>query len=302
VNYLVDDDDVLTILSLRRRAWWRNLRGGAPLTALLAGRERQGRGSLPATDTTEAADQLRRLYAAAGHPISHSRAAALAPERVVVRVELDPPATAPNAVLRGRRLWRRWTATVTVGETIAFALPATTGALVTALGLSRAPSTAALLLAGLGEGLVLGLAQALVVRRALPDVRSRDWIRATAMGAGLAWAVALLPTVIGSGLADLSPFILVPGGLVLGVIFLLSIGTLQWRVLRAHVRGAGRWVPAVAASWLAGLGTFMAVAAPLWREGQPPVLIALIGLLAGLAMAFVMALVSGLALARIVGR
>ena len=51
---------------------------------------------------------------------------------------------------------------------------------------------------------------------------------------------------------------------------------------------------------LAGLGTFMAIATPLWREGQPPVLIALIGLLAGLAMAFVMALVSGLALARIV--
>ena len=80
VNYLLDDEDVLTILSLRRRAWWRNLRGGAPLTALLAGRERQGRGSLPATDTPEVADQLRRMYAAAGHPISEPRAAGLAPE------------------------------------------------------------------------------------------------------------------------------------------------------------------------------------------------------------------------------
>jgi len=38
VNYVPDGDGLLTV-SLRGRTWWRNLRGGAPVTIRLQGRE-----------------------------------------------------------------------------------------------------------------------------------------------------------------------------------------------------------------------------------------------------------------------
>jgi deazaflavin-dependent oxidoreductase (nitroreductase family) len=44
-NYLREGDR-LTITSLKSRTWWRNLRGGAPVTVCLQGREAPGRGSV----------------------------------------------------------------------------------------------------------------------------------------------------------------------------------------------------------------------------------------------------------------
>jgi hypothetical protein len=71
-------------------------------------------------------------------------------------------------------------------------------------------------------------------------------------------------------------------------------------VLRRHITGAGAWIPATAAAWLAGLAVFCATAMPLWRPGQSPVLIAGIGALAGLLMAATVAAVTGGALVRLV--
>jgi len=44
-NYL-QDGDTLTITSTRERTWWRNLRGGAPVTVLLHGRVAPGQGTV----------------------------------------------------------------------------------------------------------------------------------------------------------------------------------------------------------------------------------------------------------------
>lgn len=45
VSYVEDDEDenVLWTTSLRRRIWWRNLRGGAPVTLRLRGKNRPAR-------------------------------------------------------------------------------------------------------------------------------------------------------------------------------------------------------------------------------------------------------------------
>jgi len=39
VNYIYEDNDHLLILSHTHRTWWRNFRGGAPVTVRLAGRD-----------------------------------------------------------------------------------------------------------------------------------------------------------------------------------------------------------------------------------------------------------------------
>ncbi len=296
-NAVVAGDD-LTLTSLRRRAWWRNLLGGAPVAVTIGGRERAGSGEAFEAGQEEIAAVLVALYERGGHPIDAGRALELAEGRVMIRIELDPVDGAPPP-LRGRALWWRWTKVVTVGETIAFSIPAVAGALIAGGDLGALAAAPLILTAGFAEGVVLGFSQALVVRRALPAVSSRSWIVATAVGALVAWAVSLVPTSIGDGIEELPPAVLAAGGLVLGVIFLLSIGGLQWRVLRDHLPRAGWWVVAVAVGWMAALISFMAIASPLWQEGQPLWLIIAIGLAAGLVMAAVMAAITGYALLRL---
>ena len=92
-------------------------------------------------------------------------------------------------------------------------------------------------------------------------------------------------------------------GLALGSFLLLtSLGTAQWLELRHHVDGAWTWVPVTAGAWLLGLTVFMVIATPLWHEGQAVALAVTIGLVAAVAMAGCVALVTGLALTRLLRR
>lgn len=105
----------------------------------------------------------------------------------------------------------------------------------------------------------MGQAQALVLRRRLPEVRS--WVSATLLGAVAAWALGMLPSTLMSVLGraeEQSPtpvsgalqlLLAVPLGLVAGAI----LGFPQWRVLRRHVRRAGWWLVANALAWACGM-------------------------------------------------
>lgn len=294
----VPDGAGIVLTSLKRRAWWRNLEGGAAVAVTIAGTERQGWGEVVDAGPEQLSEAVARAYERAGHPIAPERARALAADRVLVRIELQPPETAAMP-LRGRPLWRQWTRTVTLGEIAAFAIPAAAGALLVTSELSPAATVPIVLAAGLGEGAVLGLAQAYVVRQALPSISSRRWIAATALGAMIAWAVSLVPTSIGEDLDQLGVGWLLAGGALLGVVFLGALGGLQWRLLREHVEGAAWWVVAVGGAWVAALSAFMAIAGPLWREGQAVWQTAAVGLVATVAMAGVMAVITGYALMRL---
>jgi hypothetical protein len=297
---IVEDGGGLVVLSRRDRRWWRNLRGGAELTMLAGGRRRPAHATVDRdVSRDEVAGLVARAYAAAGHPVTRERAAALARDRVVIRVVLDAPESA-RLPLRGRTLWRRWTATVTAGEALGFAVPAVAGAGIAAADPAWPVVAAVVLAAGAAEGAVLGTAQALVVRRAIPAVASRDWIVATVAGAVVAWAIGLLPILAGDRLDELPVPLAVALVVVLGGILVSAMGAFQARVLAPHVPGAGMWVPATALAWLLALGVFMAIATPLWHEGQAAPLVAVIGLAAGVAMAATVAAVSGAALVRLV--
>ncbi|GGU76912.1 hypothetical protein [Lentzea flava] len=190
-----------------------------------------------------------------------------------------------------RKSWFAW---VTAGEFTGFLAPALAGALT-----SSAPL---LVLAGIVEGVILGAAQCLVLRRTFHSFDAPRWIGVTALAAGFAWAVAMLAVDNADRLNTLPLPAVVVLAAISGSGVLLSLGTGQWLVLRHHVRNASGWIWANALAWGAGLVAFAAVTTPLWQPGQPTVVITLIGALGGLVMAATMAAVTGFALTRLVER
>lgn len=211
----------------------------------------------------------------------------------VARWEPSTPSQRQGADGVFLRYWLFW---VTVGEVVGFLAPVL--AQFTFAGSSvRVP---ALILAGAVQGTVLGWTQANVLRSRLPALSRSRWVGATALGAAVAWFIGLLPAewadvwqrwpAAGQAIA----------GLVAGAVLLTVIGIAQRAELRRHCRRASWWIAGSAAAWCSGLAAFFAVSTPLWQPGQPAVLVLLIGVLAGLVMAFTMALVSGLVLLRLV--
>ena len=88
--------------------------------------------------------------------------------------------------------WRRWVVVVAVGELVGFAVPALVGILTR----DASPRAQLVLMpaAGLVEGAMLGLAQAVVLRRAWPALQARRWVVATSVAAALAWFLGMLPS------------------------------------------------------------------------------------------------------------
>ncbi|MFF4059796.1 hypothetical protein ACFYZ8_29810 [Streptomyces sp. NPDC001668] len=279
------EGDRLVVLAGRAagKQWWRNFAEPHQVGALVDGVARAGVGRLVrAGDSDRAAAE--RTY---GRRHPHVR---ITPDDPLVLITLTP-----GPVPDPRRLWGRWWRWTTLGEAAGFCVPAAAAAVV-----GDASATIAwpvLVAAGMAEGALLGAAQAHVLHRALPDLRRRHWVTATALAAGCAWLLGLLPSAVvprvgfwpaAAGLAVLD-----------GLLLLFSLGTAQWWVLRRHVTGAAQWIWATAAAWLAGLAVFCTVAMPLWHPGRPPVLIAAIGVLAGFLMAATVAAVTGRALVRL---
>lgn len=116
------------------------------------------------------------------------------------------------------------------------------------------------------EGLIVGLAQASVIRRRIPELRA--WVTATVVGAVIAWTLGVLPSTVmhllGSEPAAtdapvsdaVQTLLAIPLGIVTGAI----LGFPQWRVLKKHVSRAGWWVAANALAWACGMPLIFAIA------------------------------------------
>lgn len=200
------------------------------------------------------------------------------------------PPLSPATTTRG--VWWPWLGWVTGGECLGFAVPG-----VVAVVLAAAPRpvfAVGLLAAGAVEGAILGGAQAVVLRRIVPEFPVRPWVVRTSVAAVFAWLIGLLPSTYSDDLATLPMAVLVPVMIVAGIALVLAIGVAQRTVLRTTaVRAAWRWIPVTAPGWAIGLGAFAAVTSPLWQPGQGPVLVGAIGVLGGLVMAAAMAAVTG---------
>jgi hypothetical protein len=156
-----------------------------------------------------------------------------------------------------------------------------------------------MVLAGAGEGTVLGWSQTRVLRPLLPGLSSTAWTARTAAAAALAWLLGMAPSTFGAVLDDWSPGVRVAVGVPAAALVLLSIGVAQWTVLRRVLPGSARWIGWTAVGWLGGLAVFLGVAPPLWHSGQGVVQVALVGALTGVGMAATRAAVTGWGLVRL---
>ena len=190
---------------------------------------------------------------------------------------------------------RTWVSLVLTGETVGFVVPGLAWFAAWKAGLPPLAAAAIVVPAGACEGAILGFSQWLALRnqsRALP-VR---WIPATAAGAGIAWACGMTPNTV----YDLGApaWLAVAVGGLLAPVLLLSLPVTQWFVLRRSLERAWRWVPWSVAAWALALPvTFVAPA--LLPSNAPDSQVAAAWAVSGLVMATVLALVSGLALRRL---
>ncbi|WP_457254230.1 hypothetical protein [Pedococcus sp. P5_B7] len=205
-----------------------------------------------------------------------------------------PVARLPGSADRLLGRWVRWTV---AGELVGFVAPAVLG-VVSAEWSSRA-AIPTMVAAGAVEGVMLGAAQAHALAPSIPGLRSARFAGLTALAAALAYVLGMLPSTLGARLVEAPRVPVVLAGTVAGAVLLASIGTAQWLELRRHVGKAWTWIATTAAAWLAGLVAFLLIATPLWHPGQRPAVVVLIGLVAAGAMATTVALVTGLALQRL---
>ena len=107
------------------------------------------------------------------------------------------------------RLWVRWVIANGLAEVVALGIAGIAAMIAVGRAL-YAPSILSIVLAGVAvaavgalAGIVLGWAQWIVLRGALPTIRARDWVAATAIGGIVSWLVAMTPnTVLGLAASD----------------------------------------------------------------------------------------------------
>ncbi|HSR15235.1 MAG TPA: hypothetical protein VLL51_05755 [Gemmatimonadales bacterium] len=124
----------------------------------------------------------------------------------------------------------------------------------------------AVLLGVLLEGALVGWAQAGALRPRLPGLTGSSWIRATMLGAGIAWLLGMVPSTVMSlqsspggapppQISSVATLVLAAG---LGAVTGPVLGSAQWFVLRRHVPRAGHWLWANALAWALGMPVLFA--------------------------------------------
>lgn len=194
---------------------------------------------------------------------------------------------------------RRWVPWSLGGETLGFLAPAAVGPATYALTTPPVLQAALLIVAGVIEGAALGAAQSVPLRALIPGFDARSWVRNTALAAGFAWTIGMVPATLGEAFLDYW-YITIPAAVVLAPALLLSIGAAQYLVLRKHVASATLWIWANAGAWLVGIA-WVFVAMAFVSEGDPTWRIAAAGIAGGVLMAATVAVITGFALAHILG-
>ncbi|WP_213572868.1 hypothetical protein [Rhodococcus sp. USK13] len=151
----------------------------------------------------------------------------------------------------------RWTALCAAAEAVGMTAAALAAKLAQRIsgdapqGRDAALALAVVVTGGLVEGIALGVLQARGLRRLLPRFNVGRWVVVTAVVAGLGWAAASVPGVLGSDSGGDGPPLLVvlAGAVALGAAMGAVLGAVQALVLRGLVRRPGRWVLANVAGW-----------------------------------------------------
>lgn len=148
--------------------------------------------------------------------------------------------------------------------------------------------------AGFAEGTLVGLAQARVLGKVVPGIRSGSWAVTTGIATAAAWSLAMQANLLALDWeldAEALILLVILFGAALGTI----VGAAQWLHLRSRLEGAGGWIAANAIAWVCGTAVafaFLSFAGPDSR----PVEVALVGLAAGVAVGAAVGVITGAAL------
>lgn len=189
-----------------------------------------------------------------------------------------------------RNIYYKWRLTVTIGEFVGFVIPSIAGVITVVMQIPQFPQTLLLVLAGIGEGLVLGYAQSRLITKHFKKIKATHWTLTTAFGAGIAWIIGMLPSTFFDYINNIPLPVILPIAVILGSILLLSIGYMQYLLLKKHVLNAHIWIWGNILAWVAGLTTlfiFMGIAP------NDPVWILTFSILGGFGMAAVMSSITG---------
>jgi len=166
-----------------------------------------------------------------------------------------------------KKYWLKWTIACGIGEFLGIGVAAGIAFLYfkflgepQAIG-QRILVIAVMMLAGIIEGLVTGSFQWSVLKERLVNMKAKNWLVFTALGAATAWLLGMIPplffmpepstsasTSIEFSNAQIA-LLAALSGVVLGAIF----GGFQWLELKKHTLNAGRWILANSLGWTIGL-------------------------------------------------
>ncbi|HEX9035989.1 MAG TPA: hypothetical protein VF808_03275 [Ktedonobacterales bacterium] len=183
-------------------------------------------------------------------------------------------------------VWSRWTAANTLAETLGLGATLLLGILLftqaeTVIG-PIGVALLGILLGALLEGGIVGTAQWLALRGALPALSWRSWAAATAIGAGLAWTLGMIPSTLFALLAPASSattgaqaqeptaWALYGGAAALGLVGGAVLALAQWRTLRYHVPRAVWWLPANSCAWAVGIALIFVGTSLIPASGLTP--------------------------------
>lgn len=154
---------------------------------------------------------------------------------------------------------------------------------------------------------IVGYAQARALAPRLPALLSHRWIIATAVGAGAAWTLGMIPStamaLAGPSAGGPPPWLGGPMQYILaagmGVVLGPLLGIPQAIVLRPHVSRACRWILANALAWALGMPIVFLGAGTVPAGASVALLSAIVGLTC-LTAGLVVGAVHGLVLVRLV--
>ncbi|HEY9641587.1 MAG TPA: hypothetical protein V6C57_13950 [Coleofasciculaceae cyanobacterium] len=222
----------------------------------------------------------------------------------------DPPTPNPPAKNRRRliqmRLWRKswslweeWVVAMAIAELVGIGMIAI--ARIAIHPVDRVGMIASLHIVGLLQGIVLGLAQWLVLRHYIQHVGK--WVLVTAIAALIAWLIGIQAIVIMAFSTSLNidltagmrTTVLLREAFLLGAWVGGVMGFAQWLVLKAHIRRAVLWIMVNALAWALGLSVAF-IGARLIQSHPFNLKTALMGAITGLTMGAVVGAITGIAL------
>jgi hypothetical protein len=185
----------------------------------------------------------------------------------MVGLEQSSPAATTHTPSRWA-FWSQWTLANAVAEALGLGGTLLAGILLfTRLEPFAGPVVSAFLAVVMGtclEGSIVGTAQWVVLRQAIPRLTWQQWTVATAIGAGLAWTVAMIPVTLialNAPPADAASqpaqepgaFVYYGAAAALGFVAGMILAVAQWRLLLRYVQWAGWWLPANGCAWALGM-------------------------------------------------